>query len=348
MSDATLPRHGVRRRRLLAAAPAAALAAMPFAGSRAAEPGTLLNASYSPTVELYNAYDALFQAAASHLVGQHVTVHTSHGGSAAQARAVIEGLHADVVSLALSYDIDAIAQAGLIAADWAKRLPDDSSPYTSAIVFLVRHGNPKAIHDWPDLIRPGVSVVTPNPKTSGGARYNILAAYAWAMDAYHADATKARLYLKQLLQHVPVLDPSARDATLSFTRRDTGDVLIAWESEAYLSIKEAGPGTFQIVTPSLSVLAEPPVAVVDKVVDRRGSRRIATEYLRYLYSPEGQELVARNFFRPRDAKVAAKYATQFPALKLVTVKGFFGGWQAAQRKFFADGGIFDQVYGNGG
>ncbi len=348
MPDATPPRDGVRRRRLLAAAPAAAFAAMSFAAARAAEPGTLLNASYSPTVELYNAYDALFQAESPRLAGQHVTVHTSHGGSGAQARAVIEGLHADVVSLALSYDIDAIAQAGLIAADWAKRLPDESSPYTSAIVFLVRHGNPKAVHDWPDLIRPGISVSTPNPKTSGGARYNILAAYAWAMDAYHQDAAKAQLYLKQLLQHVPVLDPSARNATLSFTRRDMGDVLIAWESEAYLAIKEGGSGKFQIVTPSLSVLAEPPVAVVDKVVDRRGSRRIATEYLRYLYSPEGQDVVAQNFFRPRDAKIAAKYAARFPALKLVTVKDFFGGWQAAQRKFFADGGVFDQAYANGG
>ncbi len=348
MPDVSPARHGIGRRQLLAAASTTALIGLPATELRAAEPGTLLNASYSPTVELYKSYDALFQAHSTNLVGQAVTVHTSNGGSAAQARAVIEGLAADVVSLALSYDIDAIAEADLIASDWASRLPNDSSPYTSAIVFLVRRGNPKNIHDWPDLVRPEISVITPNPKTSGGARYNILAAYAWAMDAHHGNETGARLYLKQLLQHVPVLDPSARNATLSFTRRDMGDVLIAWESEAYLSIKEAGSDTFQIVTPSMSVLAEPPVAVVDKVVDRRGSRRIATEYLRYLYSPEGQELVAQNFFRPRDAKTAAKHANRFAALKLVTVKDFFNGWQAAQRKFFADGGVFDQVYSNGG
>jgi len=338
--------HACGRRTLLAAG--AATGAMAFAGrARGAEPGTLLNASYSTTVELFRAYDPLFAAHWQKTEGRHVSLRDSHGGSGAQARAVIEGLPADVVTLALAYDIDAIATAGLIAPDWASRLPFDSSPYTSAIVFLVRKGNPRQIRDWPDLIRNDVSVVTPNPKTSGGARYNILAAWAWAMVAYQEDAAKARSYLRALLKRVPVFDPSARTATLAFTRRDLGDVLIAWESEAYLAIKEAGAASFEMVTPSLSLLAEPPVAVVDKVVDRRGSRAVAKAYLEYLYAPEAQDVVARNFFRPRDRNVATRYAAQFEPLKLVTVKGFFGGWQKAEKRFFADGGIFDQVYGHG-
>lgn len=332
----------MRRRTLLATAPALAPAIISFR-TLAAAPGDLLNASYSPTVELFRAYNALFERSWHEMTGTAVSIHDSNGGSAAEARAVIEGLPADVVSLALAYDIDAIAKAGLIARDWQSRFPDNSAPYTSTIVFLVRQGNPKQIRDWPDLVRPGVQVTTPNPKTSGGARYNILAAYAWALQANGGDAEKAKAYLRALLKHVPVLDASARSATLSFVQRGLGDVLIAWESEALLSIAEAGKKRFEIVMPSLSILAEPPVAVVDKVVERRGTRTLAEAYLRALYSPDAQELIAKNYYRPRLASVARKYAARFKPVAMVSVEKEFGGWDAAQKTFFADGGIVDQA-----
>lgn len=347
MDDQAAANFGIVGRRTVLATGLAAGVAVGLPPARADSPGSLLNASFSTTVQLFADYDRLFAAHWQKTKRQAVSVHVSHGGSGAQARAIIEGLPADIATLALAYDIDALAKAGLVAPDWASRLPHGSSPYASAIVFLVRAGNPKRIHDWSDLIRAGVSVVMPNPKTSGGARLNILAAWAWALKAHGGDPAKARAYLKALLAHVPVLDPSARNATLSFTRRDLGDVLIAWESEAHLAIKEAGSGRFEIVTPSISLLAEPPVTVIDKVVERHGTRLLADAYLRHLYSPSAQELIARNFFRPRDPKVAAKFAAQFKPMSLVTVNGFYGGWEKAQAKFFADGGIFDQVYGQG-
>ncbi len=332
----------MKRRTLLATAPALAPALISFR-ALAAAPSDLLNASYSPTGELYKAYDTFFVRFWRGKTGTPVTIRVSNGGSGAEARAVIEGLPADVVTLAIAYDIDAIARAGLIARDWRSRLPDNSTPYTSTIVFLVRQGNPKQIRDWPDLIRPGVQVVTPNPKTSGGARYNILAAYAWALKANGGNAGKAKSYLAALLKHVPVLDASARNATLSFTQRGLGDVLIAWENEALLAIAEARGKGFEVVMPSLSILAEPPVAVVDKVVDRRGTRSLAEAYLRTLYSPDGQDLVAQNYYRPRLPSVLQKYAARFKPIPMVSVDHDFGGWDAAQKKFFADGGIFDQV-----
>lgn len=332
----------MKRRTLLATAPALGPALISF-HSLAAAPSDLLNASFSATVELFRAYNAFFAQFWREKTGTQVTVHDSNGGSGAEARAVVEGLPADVVTLALAYDVDAIAKAGLIARDWRSRLPDNSAPYTTTIVFLVRQGNPKQIHDWPDLTSPGVQVVTPNPKTSGGARYNILAAYAWALKANGGNAEKAKAYLKALLGHVPVLDASARNATLSFVQRGLGDVLIAWESEALLSIAEAGKKRFEIVTPSLSILAEPPVAVVDKVVDRRGTRALAEAYLRTLYSPDAQELIAKNYYRPRLASIARKYATRFKPVPMVSVDEEFGGWEAAHKTFFADGGIFDEV-----
>ena len=329
----------MKRRTLLATAPAVGPVLFSFR-TLAAPPSDLLNASYSATVELFRAYNPFFARAWREKAGTPVTVHDSNGGSGAEARAVIEGLPADVVTLALAYDIDAIAKAGLIARDWRGRLPDNSAPFTSTIVFLVRQGNPKGIRDWPDLIRPGVAVVTPNPKTSGGARYNILAAYAWALKANGGDTEKAQAYVTALLGHVPVLGASARDATLSFVQRGLGDVLIAWESEALLSIAEAGKKRFEIVMPSLSILAEPPVAVVDKVVDRRGTRALAEAYLRTLYTPDAQELIARNYYRPQLAAVARKYAARFKPVPMVSVDQAFGGWDAAQKKFFADGGDF--------
>jgi len=332
----------MKRRTLLATAPALAPAFISFR-TLAATPSDLLNASYSATVELFRSYNALFERSWREKTGTRVTIHDSNGGSGAQARAVIEGLPADVVALALAYDIDAIAKAGLIARDWRSRLPDASVPFTSTIVFLVRQGNPKQIRDWPDLIRPDVQVVTPNPKTSGGARYNVLAAYAWALKANSGDPKKAKAYLRTLLRHVPVLDASARNATLSFVQRGLGDVLIAWESEALLSIAEAGRKRLEIVMPSLSILAEPPVAVVDKVVDRRGTGALADAYLRTLYSPDAQELIANNYYRPRLASVARRYAARFKPVPMVSVDQDFGGWDRAQKTFFADGGIFDQV-----
>jgi sulfate transport system substrate-binding protein len=331
-----------RRRALIlgAAAPLAAASA-----AAAADAPVLLNVSYDPTASLYAAYDKAFATYWAKKTGVTPTLHYSHGGSGAQARAVMEGLQADVVTLALAYDIDAIAKTGLIAPSWQSRLPDNSTPYTSTIVFLVRAGNPKNIHDWGDLVKPGVSVITPNPKTSGGARWNILAAYAWALKTY-GSADKAKAYLKALTAQVAVFDTGSHGATLTFTQRGLGDVLLAWENEAHLSIKQAGAGKFEIVTPSMSILAEPPVAVVDKNVDRHGTREIATAYLTQLYTPAAQDLIGANFYRPRDPAAAAKYASQFPTLPLVTIAQF-GGWPKAQKTFFADGGIFDQVYAQG-
>jgi sulfate/thiosulfate-binding protein len=304
---------------------------------------TLLNVSYDPTRELYKAFDAEFgkRWAASN-PGKSVKVNQSHGGSGKQARAVIDGLAADVVTLALAYDIDQIASRGLIKPDWQTRLADNASPYTSTIVFLVRKGNPKRIKDWADLIKPGVQVITPNPKTSGGARWNYLAAWAWAKKQGGSDA-KAQGYVQQLYKHVPVLDTGARGSTTTFVQRGIGDVLLAWENEAFLSLKELGPGKFEIVAPSLSILAEPPVAVVDRVVDKRGTRALAEAYVAALYEPWAQEIIARNGYRPRLAEVAAKYASSFPNIPLVTIADF-GGWASAQKTHFADGGVFDQIY----
>lgn len=308
-------------------------------------PVTLLNVSYDPTRELYQDYNAAFAKYWKAKTGQDVTVQQSHSGSSKQARAVIDGLQADVVTLALAYDIDAISQnAGLLPADWQKRLPQNSTPYTSTIVFLVRKGNPKKIKDWDDLVKPGVSVITPSPKTSGGARWNYLAAWAYALKQPGGNDAKAQDFVKRLYKNVPVLDSGARGATTTFAQREIGDVLIAWENEAFLSIKELGAGKVEIVVPSMSILAEPPVSVVDKVVDKKGTRTVAQAYLDYLYTLEGQEIVARNFYRPRNEAVARKYASTFPKIKLVTIDEVFGGWQKAQKTHFADGAIFDQIY----
>ena len=306
---------------------------------------TLLNVSYDPTRELYRDVNAAFVKYWKAKTGQTVTVEQSHGGSGKQARAVIDGLQADVVTLALAYDIDAISEhSGLLSADWQKRLPENSTPYTSTIVFLVRKGNPKHIKDWDDLVKPGISVITPNPKTSGGARWNFLAAWAYAVSQPGDNEEKAKEFVKRLYKNVPVLDSGARGSTTTFVQREIGDVLIAWENEASLSLKELGPDKIEMVAPTVSILAEPPVAVVDKVVDKKGTRTIAEAYLKYLYTPEGQEIAAKNYYRPRMESVARKYALAFPKLKLVTVDAVYGGWQKAQKKFFADGGIFDQIY----
>lgn len=305
---------------------------------------SLLNVSYDPTRELYEDYNKAFAAYWEKKTGDKVTIKQSHGGSGKQARTVIDGLPADVVTLALAGDIDAIATTGkLLPVNWQSRLPHNSSPYTSTIVFLVRKGNPKGIKDWSDLIKPGVQVITPNPKTSGGARWNYLAAWAWALKQPGGSEASAKEYTRKLFSHVPVLDTGARGATTTFVQRGIGDVLLAWENEAFLSIKELGPDKVEIVVPSLSILAEPPVTVVDKVVLRRGTRDVATEYLNYLYSPEAQEIIAKNFYRPIDAAVAARYAKTFPKLNLVTIKDF-GGWDRTQKVHFADGGVFDQIY----
>ena len=305
---------------------------------------SLLNVSYDPTRELYADYNKVFAKYWKTKTGDNLNIKASHGGSGKQARSVIDGIDADVVTLALAYDVDEIGEkAKLIAPDWQKRLPHNSSPYTSTIVFLVRKGNPKHIKDWDDLIKPGVSVITPNPKTSGGARWNYLAAWAYALKKGGNDAA-ARDYIAKLFKNVPVLDSGARGATISFVERGLGDVLLAWENEALISLKEWGPDKFEIVAPSISILTEPPVAVVDKVVDRRGTRKVAEEYLNYLYSDEGQEIIARNYYRPINPKIAAKYASQYPKLNLVTVDNTFGGWQKAQKDHFADGASFDQLY----
>ena len=305
----------------------------------------LLNVSYDPTRELYQDYNAAFARYWKAKTGDNVAVAQSHGGSGKQAQSVINGLEADVVTLALAYDIDAIAQqAKLLPADWQKRLPDNSTPYTSTIVFLVRKGNPKHIKDWDDLVKQNVVVVTPNPKTSGGARWNYLAAWAYALDKYGHDDANARDFIKRLYKNVPVLDSGARGSTTTFVERGIGDVLLAWENEAHLAIKQFGVDKFDIVTPPLSILAEPPVAVVDKVAKKHGTADVARAYLEYLYSDEGQDIAGRNFYRPRSEKAAAKYAGQFNPVKLVTVDEVFGGWQKAQKTHFADGGVFDQIF----
>lgn len=305
----------------------------------------LLNVSYDATREFYREYDAAFEKYWKAKTGDDVIVDQSHGGSGKQAQLVIAGLEADVVTLALAYDIDAISQqANLLPADWQKKLPDNSTPYTSTIVFLVRKGNPKHIKDWDDLMKPGISVVTSNPKTSGGARWTFLAAYAYALEKYGHNDAKAREFVKLLYKNVPVLDSGARGSTITFAQHDIGDVLLAWENEAHLAIKNFGADKFQIVTPSLSIVAEPPVAVVDKIAARHGTTAVATAYLNYLYSDEGQEIAAKNFYRPRNEKIAAEYAAHFASLKLVTVDGEFGGWEKAQQTYFSDGGTFDQIY----
>lgn len=305
----------------------------------------LLNVSYDPTRELYVEFNKAFANAYQKETGKSVEIKQSHGGSGSQARAVIDGLQADVVTLALAYDIDAIAGKGLIAADWQKRLPQNSSPYTSTIVFLVRKGNPKGVKDWDDLIKPDVAVITPNPKTSGGARWNYLAAWGFAQKKY-GSADKAKDFIGKLYQQVPVLDTGARGATVTFVERGVGDVLLAWENEAYLALKEFGPEKFEIVAPPLSILAEPPVAIVDKVADKKGTRNVADAYLQYWYTKEGQEIAARNFYRPRDAEIAKKHENSFAKVELFTIDDVFGGWTKAQKEHFADGGVFDQIYKN--
>jgi sulfate/thiosulfate transport system substrate-binding protein len=303
----------------------------------------LLNVSYDPTRELYQDFNAAFVKYWKAKTGRDVSIRQSHGGSGAQARSVIDGLDADIVTLALAYDIDAIAAAGLIKPDWQQRLPQNSSPYTSTIVFLVRKGNPKGIKDWNDLLKPGVQIITPNPKTSGGARWNYLAAWGYALKQPGGSQAKARQFVADIYKRVPVLDSGARGSTTTFVERGIGDVLLAWENEAYLALDEA-KGKFDIVIPSISVLAEPPVAVVDQVVDRKKTRAVAEAYLRYLYTPEGQEIAAKRHYRPRDPAVAARYAASFAKLNLFTVDDTFGGWQATQKTHFADGGTFDQIY----
>jgi sulfate/thiosulfate-binding protein len=323
------------------------LALLALGGSARADV-SLLNVSYDPTRELYQAFNAAFAKHWKAQTGETVTIKQSHGGSGKQARSVIDGLEADVVTLALAYDVDAIHdKAGLLPRDWQKRLPDNSAPYTSTIVFVVRKGNPRAIKDWGDLVKPGIKVITPNPKTSGGARWNYLAAWGWAVGNFGGDEAKVRSYVTQLYKNVPVLDSGARGSTTTFGQRGIGDVLIAWENEAFLLDKELGKDRFEIITPSVSVLAEPPVTVVDKVVASHGTGKLAEAYLRYLYSDEGQEIIARNYYRPRNQAVARKYAGLFPKLKLFTVDELFGGWQKAQKTHFEDGGIYDQIYAGG-
>jgi sulfate transport system substrate-binding protein len=304
----------------------------------------LLNVSYDPTRELYQDYNAAFVKYWKDKTGDTVIIQQAHAGSGKQARAVIDGLQADVVTLALAYDIDAIAEKGkLLPADWQKRLPNNSTPYTSTIVFLVHKGNPKGIKDWDDLVKPDVSVITPNPKTSGGARWNYLAAWGYALKKNGNDEAKAKDFVAKIFKNVHVLDTGARGATTTFVQRGIGDVLIAWENEALLSLKESGPGEFEIVAPSVSILAEPPVALVDKVAGKHGTEAVAKAYLEYLYSPEGQEIAAKEFYRPRLESVAQKYAGKFPKLDLFTVDEVFGGWQKAQKTHFIDGGTFDQI-----
>ena len=305
---------------------------------------TLLNVSYDPTRELYQDFNAAFARQWKARTGDKVTVRQSHGGSGKQARSVIDGLEADVVTLALAVDIDAISERGLLAHDWQKRLPHNSAPYTSTIVFLVRKGNPKGIKDWADLVKPGIAVITPNPKTSGGARWNHLAAWGYALRQPGATEASTREFIGKLYRNVPVLDSGARGATTTFVERGIGDVLLAWENEALLAIKELGPGKVEIVAPSVSILAEPPVSLVDKVADRRGTRKVAEAYLQYLYSDEGQEIAAKHYYRPAVDKFSKKHAAQFPKLKLFTVDEVAGSWAKAQKAHFADGGVFDQIY----
>jgi len=336
-------RFSLRRRRLFELGAFFALAVL--AGAAQAKDITLLNVSYDPTRELYADVNKAFAAQWKSKTGDVVAIKQSHGGSGKQARSVIDGLEADVVTLALAYDIDEIAErAKLLPADWQKRLQHNSSPYTSTYIFLVRKGNPKGIKDWGDLIKPGVSVITANPKTSGGARWGYLAAYGWALKQPGGNDAKAKEFIAKVYGNVPVLDSGARGSTVTFAERGVGDVLLAWENEAHLSLKEFGADKFDIVYPPLSILAEPPIALVDKVVDKRGTRAVAQAYLDFLYTPEGQEIAARNFYRPIDEKVAARHAKTFPKVSLFTIDELFGGWTKAQKAHFADGGVFDQVY----
>ena len=326
-------------RRFALAALASALIAGPVAAAE-----TLLNVSYDPTRELYSEFNAAFNTHWQAQGNEAVTIQQSHGGSGKQARAVIDGLRADVVTLALAGDIDELYKLGkLIPENWQERLPDASTPYTSTIVFLVRKGNPKGLKDWDDLVKPGVEVITPNPKTSGGARWNFLAAWAYAQQKYGSEA-KAQEFVQKLYKNVPVLDTGARGSTITFVNNGIGDVLLAWENEAFLALKEEGGENFEIVAPSLSILAEPPVSMVDQNVDKKGTRKVAEAYLNYLYSEEGQRIAAKHFYRPRNQAVAAEFAKQFPQLKLVTIDADFDGWKTAQPKFFNDGGVFDQIY----
>ncbi|SDA71365.1 sulfate transport system substrate-binding protein [Pseudomonas sp. NFPP33] len=326
-------------RRFALVALASSLIAGPVAAAQ-----TLLNVSYDPTRELYTEFNAAFNKHWQAQGNEAVTIQQSHGGSGKQARAVIDGLRADVVTLALAGDIDELYKLGkLIPENWQERLPDASTPYTSTIVFLVRKGNPKGLKDWDDLVKPGVEVITPNPKTSGGARWNFLAAWAYAQQKYGSEA-EAKAFTEKLYKNVPVLDTGARGSTITFVNNGIGDVLLAWENEAFLALKEEGGENFEIVAPSLSILAEPPVSVVDQNVDKKGTRKVAEAYLNYLYSEEGQRIAAKHFYRPRNQAVAAEFAKQFPQLKLVTIDADFDGWKSAQPKFFNDGGIFDQIY----
>jgi sulfate transport system substrate-binding protein len=338
------PSKRISRRTLILAATLAAALLAPAAWAQ--KQVSLLNVSYDPTRELYVDFNKAFAAHWLKKTGEVVTVKQSHGGSGKQARSVIDGLDADVVTLALAYDVDELnAKGKLIPADWQKRLPSNASPYTSTIVFLVRKGNPKGVKDWDDLVKPGIAVVTPNPKTSDGACWNYLAAWGYALKKYGNDDAKAKKFVADLYGNVPVLDSGARGSLTTFAERNVGDVFLSWENEAFLAVKELGPTKFDIVVPSLSILAEPPVAVVDKNVDRKGTRAVAQAYLEYLYTPEGQEIAAQNYYRPRDAKVAAQYASTFNLkLKLFTIDEVFGGWTKAQAAHFNDGGVFDQIF----
>lgn len=321
----------------------AATIALSLTGTAKADTA-LLNVSYDPTRELYADVNKAFSARWKNEHDETLTVRQSHGGSGSQARSVIEGLDADVVTLALAYDVDAIADAGRLAKNWIDRLPDNSAPYTSTIVFLVRKGNPKGIRDWDDLVKPGIQIITPNPKTSGGARWNFLAAWAYALEKNGGDEAKAEDFVRTLFAQVPVLDSGARGSTMTFVQRGLGDVLLAWENEAFLAVEELGRDKFELVVPSVSILAEPSVTVVDAVVDRKGTRAQAEAYLRFLYTPEGQELAAKHYYRPRLAEATARYGDRFPKLRTVTIDGAFGGWRRAQAKFFADGGVFDRIF----
>jgi sulfate/thiosulfate-binding protein len=318
------------------------------AGARASDrPVQLLHVSYDATRELDDAVNAAFAKEWKARTGQDVVVKQSHGGSGRQARAVVDGLEADVVTLALAHDVDAVSKAGLVAPGWRRRLPANASPYTSTIVFLVRKGNPRKLRDWDDLVKPGVAVITPNPKTSGGARWSYLAAWAHALERSGGDEAKAKEFVRALYANVPVLDSGARGATTTFVARGIGDVLLAWESDAFLAVERLGKGELELVVPRSSILAEPPVAVVDGNVDRHGTRAVAQAYVEFLYGAEGQELAVRSFYRPRDPAVAARHATRFPDVRLFTVDAVFGGWDVAQAKHFADGGVFDQIYAPG-
>jgi sulfate/thiosulfate-binding protein len=316
-----------------------------WASSAFATDVTLLNVSYDPTRELYVDFNKAFASAYQKETGKSVEIKQSHGGSGSQARAVIDGLQADVVTLALAYDVDAIAAKGLIATDWQKRLPLNASPYTSSIVFLVRKGNPKGIKDWEDLIKPGVSVITPNPKTSGGARWNYLAAWGFALKKFGSN-DKAKQFVGDLYRNVPVLDTGARGSTVTFVERGVGDVLLAWENEAFLAQREFGKDKFEIISPPLSILAEPPLSIVDTVADKKGTRAAAEAYLRYWYTREGQEIAARNSYRPRDPEIAKEYENSFAKVELFTIDDVFGGWAKAQKEHFSEGGVFDQIYKN--